>query len=121
MLRHVGVFASSKSAMNVFAPLLSALIVSLRSVGPVISTRRSFRSSGGGGTDQSPSRMSRVSGSKSSIPAERRAVSRRRGAGVRLAGRGAERAGRGAGNRTGQHARERRDGGDWGGGGPLPG
>ena len=40
-LRQVGEFASSKSAMKPFAPLLSALMTSLRSVGPVISARRS--------------------------------------------------------------------------------
>ena len=38
---HVGELASSKSAMKPFAPLFQALITSLRSVGPVISTRRS--------------------------------------------------------------------------------
>ena len=36
----VGEFASSKSAMKPLAPELSALMTSLRSVGPVISTRR---------------------------------------------------------------------------------
>ncbi len=40
-LAQVGEFASSKSAMNPRAPEFSALITSLRSVGPVISTRRS--------------------------------------------------------------------------------
>ena len=39
-------FASSKSAMKTFAPELSALMIILRSTGPVISTRRSCRSSG---------------------------------------------------------------------------
>ena len=37
----VGELASSKSAMKPLAPELSALMTSLRSVGPVISTRRS--------------------------------------------------------------------------------
>ena len=37
----VGEFASSKSAMKTFAPELSALMIILRSTGPVISTRRS--------------------------------------------------------------------------------
>ena len=49
-LSHVGEFASSKSAMNTFAPELSALIIILRSTGPVISTRRSCRSAGAGAT-----------------------------------------------------------------------
>ena len=55
----VGEVASSKSAMNTFAPELSALMIILRSAGPVISTRRSSRSAGIGATVQSPSRMSR--------------------------------------------------------------
>src|ERR671938_544874 len=42
----VGEEESSKSAMNVDAPELSALMIIFRSVGPVISTRRS-RGSGG--------------------------------------------------------------------------
>ena len=54
MLCQVGEFASSKSAMKTFAPEFSALITILRSVGPVISTRRSGRSAGAGGTRQSP-------------------------------------------------------------------
>ena len=37
---HVGAVESSRSAMKPFAPELSALMTSLRSVGPVISTRR---------------------------------------------------------------------------------
>ena len=41
MLSQVGVLASSKSAMKTFAPELSALMIILRSTGPVISTRRS--------------------------------------------------------------------------------
>ena len=40
-LAQVGEFASSKSAMKPRAPEFSALMTSLRSVGPVISTRRS--------------------------------------------------------------------------------
>ncbi len=47
---HVGEVASSKSAMNTCAPELSALMIILRSTGPVISTRRSCRSAGGGET-----------------------------------------------------------------------
>ena len=42
----VGDVASSKSAMNTFAPEFSALMIILRSTGPVISTRRSCRSAG---------------------------------------------------------------------------
>jgi hypothetical protein len=41
MFGPVGEFASSKSAMNPFAPEFSALMTILRDVGPVISTRRS--------------------------------------------------------------------------------
>ena len=73
LLRHVGVFASSKSAMKQRAPELSALMTILRSTGPVISTRRSCRSAGTGATRHSLSRTSRVSGRKSgSSPASRR-------------------------------------------------
>ena len=54
----VGEFASSKSAMKQRAPELSALIIILRSTGPVISTRRSCRSAGTGATRQSASRIS---------------------------------------------------------------
>src|SRR6478672_8143538 len=50
--------------MKVEAPELSALITILRSVGPVISTRRSCRSFGIGPTVHSDSRMERVSGRK---------------------------------------------------------
>ena len=46
----VGEFASSKSAMKTLAPELSALITIFRSVGPVISTRRSWRSGGASAT-----------------------------------------------------------------------
>ena len=49
---------SSQSAMNTLAPELSALMTILRSVGPVISTRRSSRSFGIGATRQSDSRIS---------------------------------------------------------------
>ena len=58
---HVGEFASSKSAMKTRAPELSALIIILRSAGPVISQRRSRRSAGAGAIRQSASRISRVS------------------------------------------------------------
>src|SRR3954454_6833723 len=68
MFCQVGEFESSKSAMKPRAPELSALITILRCVGPVISTRRSWRSAGAGATDQSPWRISRVSSRKSSVP-----------------------------------------------------
>src|SRR5215472_1755229 len=65
-LSQVGVLASSKSAMKTLAPLLSALITIFRSVGPVISTRRSCKSRGIDATRQSPpSRISLVSRRKS--------------------------------------------------------
>ena len=67
MLSQVGQFASSKSAMNVEAPELSALITILRSVGPVISTRRSSRSGGWSAIFQSDSRIDFVSGRKSGM------------------------------------------------------
>src|SRR5215216_6457431 len=58
------------AAMNTFAPELRALITIFRSVGPVISTRRSRRSFGIGATFQFPSRTDLVSGRKSgSAPA----------------------------------------------------
>src|SRR6266851_5391653 len=56
----LGVDASSKSAMKTFAPQLRALMIILRSTGPVISTRRSRRSLGSDATAQSPSRMACV-------------------------------------------------------------
>ncbi len=56
-LFQVGVFESSKSAMKTFAPELSALIIILRSTGPVISTRRSRISAGSGATVQAASRI----------------------------------------------------------------
>jgi hypothetical protein len=62
---HVGELESSKSAMYVLAPELSALITILRSTGPVISTRRSMRSWGIAATFQSPARISAVSARKS--------------------------------------------------------
>ena len=65
----MGVFESSKSDMNTLAPELSALMIILRSTGPVISTRRSCRSAGAGATRQVlSSRMWAVSGRKSSVP-----------------------------------------------------
>src|ERR1044071_507324 len=67
MLCHVGQLASSKSAMNVEAPLFRALITILRSVGPVISTRRSRRSFGWAATCQSESRTCFVSARKSGL------------------------------------------------------
>ena len=71
-----GVLASSRSASQTLAPELSALIAILRSVGPVISTRRSTSPGAGGGTCHDDSRISRVSGRKSSLPV--RAISSRR-------------------------------------------
>jgi hypothetical protein len=62
-----GQFESSKSAMNVEAPLFSAFITILRSVGPVISTRRSSRSFGCAATFQLDSRTARVSTRKSGM------------------------------------------------------
>src|SRR5579863_5228388 len=68
MLSHSGVFASSKSASHTLAPEFSALIVILRSVGPVISTRRSTSPGAGAATRQSgSSRTAAVSERKSSI------------------------------------------------------
>jgi len=61
MLSQVGQFASSKSAMKVEAPQLSALNDHLRSVGPVISTRRSSKSLGCGATVQAELRIDAVS------------------------------------------------------------
>ena len=70
---HVGVSESSKSAMKTLAPELRALITIFRSTGPVISTRRSVRSAGGGGTRQAPRRISSVSGrNPGSSPRSRR-------------------------------------------------
>src|SRR4051794_19989872 len=80
MLPHVGELESSKSVMKPVAPELRALITILRSVGPVISTQRLWRSGGAGATCQSPSRTSRVSARKSSVPpwSSSRCRSRRR-------------------------------------------
>ena len=66
-LFQVGEFASSKSAMKTFAPEFKALITIFRSVGPVISTRRSSRSEGMGATRHSRSRISRVPSRKSGL------------------------------------------------------
>lgn len=75
----VGDEASSKSASHTRAPELRALTVILRSVGPVISTRRSSRASGAGATRQeSSARIAAVSGRKPSVPV--RAISARRSA-----------------------------------------
>src|SRR6266496_1426299 len=60
----VGEFESSKSAMKTLAPEFSALMIILRSTGPVISTRRSTRSCGMGATVHSFSRMGAASGRK---------------------------------------------------------
>src|ERR1700722_9608952 len=63
MLSHSGVFASPKSASHTFAPELSALMVIFRSVGPVISTRRSTRPGAGAATRHpGSSRMAWVAG-----------------------------------------------------------
>ena len=61
--------ASSKSAMKTRAPELSALIIILRSTGPVISTRRSSGPAERGATRQSPSR---TDSSRAGSPAARR-------------------------------------------------
>jgi hypothetical protein len=61
----VGELASSKSAMNTFAPEFRALMIILRSTGPVISTLRSSRSAGSFATFQSPALTEAVSGRKS--------------------------------------------------------
>src|SRR2546425_5028977 len=86
LLSQVGEFASSKSAMKTLAPELRALMIILRSTGPVISTRRSVRSGRLGATVHSAARSCRVAGRKSgSAPASssrcratRRASSSRR-------------------------------------------
>ena len=70
---HVGDRESSKSAMKTLAPELSALIVIFGSAGPVISTRRSFRSSGAGG--DRPVRLAHAAPSR---PGSRAARRRRR-------------------------------------------
>src|SRR3954463_1963640 len=68
MLFQLGVLASSKSAMKTLAPELSALMSILRSVGPVISTRRSVRSASSATRHEVSSRISLVSSRKSSLP-----------------------------------------------------
>ena len=75
-LSQVGELASSKSAMNTFAPELSALMTILRSTGPVISTRRSAIAGGYGATFQSASRIDAVSGRKSGSSPVRRPACR---------------------------------------------
>ena len=63
---HNGVFESSKSASHTFAPEFKALMVIFRSVGPVISTRRSFKPGAAGATFQLlSSRIALVCGRKS--------------------------------------------------------
>ena len=64
-LSQVGVVESSKSAMKTLAPELRALMIILRSTGPVISTRRSCRSAGRGATVHSEFADLAVSGRKS--------------------------------------------------------
>ena len=61
LFRHVGAFESSKSAMKTLAPEFKALMIILRSTGPVISTRRSCRSVGIGATVHSELRTATVS------------------------------------------------------------
>ena len=56
-LAQVGERLSSQSAMNTLAPEFRALMIILRSVGPVISTRRSCKSAGSDATVQSDSRI----------------------------------------------------------------
>ncbi len=58
--------------MNTLAPEFRALMIILRSTGPVISTRRSRRSFGMSATVQACSRMARVAARKSGrCPASR--------------------------------------------------
>ena len=64
----VGESESSKSDMKTSAPEFSALIIILRSTGPVISTCRFSRSAGVGATRQSPERTLAVSGRNSNAP-----------------------------------------------------
>ena len=75
-LFQVGVEESSQSAMNTRAPEFRALIIILRSVGPVISTRRSAKSSGGGDTFQFPSRTGLVSSKKSGLEPDSKSACR---------------------------------------------
>ena len=70
----VGAAESSKSAMKQDAPEFSALMIILRSTGPVISTRRSVRSAGVSAMVHSASRIALVSGRKAGFsPASMRA------------------------------------------------
>jgi hypothetical protein len=62
LLRQVGEFESSKSAMNTLAPEFRALMIILRSTGPVISTRRSRKSAAMGAATQSESLIQAVCG-----------------------------------------------------------
>src|SRR5260221_7044699 len=62
MFSQVGVFGTSKSALQTDAPQLSALMTIFLSVGPVISTFRTSRAAGAGATRQVPSRTAFVSG-----------------------------------------------------------
>src|SRR5262249_33169728 len=64
LLRQVGELESSKSAMKTLAPELRPLMIIFRSTGPVISTRRSRRSSGIGATVHFPSRTAAGFGRK---------------------------------------------------------
>ena len=75
--------------MNTDAPEFSALMIILRSTGPVISTRRSCRSAGIAPTFQSPLRTAAVSARKSGrAPALKRAcVARRRASSSSMRGR----------------------------------
>src|SRR6184192_634909 len=61
----VGEQASSKSAMNACTGAFSALMIILRSTGPVISSRRSSRSFGTGEMRQLPARTASVARRKS--------------------------------------------------------
>ncbi len=68
-LSQVGVSESSQSAMNTLAPELSALMTILRSVGPVISTRRSSKILRNG--RGAPLGLANVRGSREGNPAAR--------------------------------------------------
>src|SRR3974377_2618 len=75
--------------MNTFAPELSALMIILRSTGPVISTRRSWRSAGVGATRHSDAPAESASGGETGVaPASSaaRGAGRRPGTGRRVAG-----------------------------------
>ena len=64
-LSHAGAKESSKSAMKTLTLAFKALMIILRSTGPVISTRRSRKSAGTPRIVQAFSRMCSVSGRKS--------------------------------------------------------